>query len=80
MHAIVWGLTLGQEPTCEILFLKSDEDPDHMVARVLLPVGRIIRGGGWGAARQLIDEASIEQLTEWRGRSLPIDRTSIGRS
>jgi len=69
MHAIVWGLTLGQEPTCEILFLKSDEDPDHMVARVLLPVGRIIRGGGWGAARQLIDEASRSSLDRMSKKS-----------
>jgi hypothetical protein len=75
MHAIVWGVTLGQEPTCDILFPKGDEDLDHMVVRVVLPVAANTPAEAWRTARELIDQASIEQFAEWRAISLPVDRT-----
>lgn len=78
MHAIVWGITLAEDPRLEILFPKGDEDPDHMVVSICVesPVTSVEEG--WRTARRLLDGASLEKLAEWRAQACRIDRGALG--
>ena len=76
MAAIVWGIGVGEQAWCEILFPKGDEDPDHRVVVVPLPAMNTSRDA-WRAAHRLIQAASIEQLADWRSVARPIDRANV---
>jgi hypothetical protein len=71
---VVWSVSTGPAPVAELLFLKGDEDPDHMVAEVELDTGATDFNGRWGAANDLLERATIEQMADIKSRAKPVRR------
>lgn len=71
---IVWEVWPGEPTRAEILFVRGEEDPDHMVATVELPPVAS-REDAWIAGRAIAASLTPQMAAILKARAAPLRRT-----
>lgn len=71
---IVWEVWPGERARAQILFLRGEEDADHMVAFVDLPPVAS-REEAWIAGRAIAASLTAQMVARLKSRAVPLGRT-----